>query len=88
MNFPAKRRATWARKEGDETRDKIYNFYAAFWIKHHYGPSIEEIVEGTSISSKSVVHYHIHRMLDKGRLEGDAHVARSIHPAGMEIKMP
>lgn len=88
MNFSTKPRSRKTREDGEKSRREILMFVRLFWMRQHYGPSVEEIMEGAGISSKSVVNYHVNRLIEAGKLEGPPGVARSIHPAGMEIKLP
>ncbi len=51
---------------------------AQFQDENGYPPTIREIVSSTEITSTSVVNYYLNQLEERGYLERDNHVARSI----------
>lgn len=49
----------------------------AFWVVEGFSPSIQDIMEATGISSKSVVRYHILKLERAGIIKRTPKVARS-----------
>jgi SOS-response transcriptional repressor LexA len=72
---------TWHAKQriqGDATREKIMEAIMDFWKANGFSPSIRDIMEHTSISSTSVVNYHLRILQREGRIRRQLNVSRSI----------
>ena len=59
------------------TTDLVLQAIETFWAEEGYSPSIRDIMEATSISSTSVVRYHIDRLEWAGVIERTPGIARS-----------
>lgn len=51
-----------------ETTEKIYDFCKSYIDEHGYAPTIREIGKGVGLSSTSVVHRHMQRLFNEGKL--------------------
>jgi repressor LexA len=69
------------RKSYDRT--KILDFIRRFIEQRGLAPTIGEIQRGLSISSKSVVDFHLKALEDEGRIRRDTQVTRGIDVSGM-----
>lgn len=61
-----------AQKKGECTRKEILGFIIAYMEQHGYSPSYQEIGEAVNLRSKSTIHDHISKMIERGMLETDA----------------
>ena len=49
-----------------DTTDRIWAFITRHMREHGYAPSYKEIITGASISSLSVVDYHLKKLAERG----------------------
>jgi repressor LexA len=61
-----------------ERHRKIMEFLTLFQDGNGYSPSIREIGENIGVNSTSLVDYYLRQLVDKGYIERDQHVSRSI----------
>jgi len=61
-----------------ERHFKIMEYLINFQGKNQYSPSIRQIGENIGVSSTSLVDYYLKQLEDKGYIERDANVSRSI----------
>jgi repressor LexA len=61
-----------------ERHRKIMEFLTLFQEDNGYSPSIREIGENIGVNSTSLVDYYLRQLVDKGYIERDQHVSRSI----------
>lgn len=54
---------------GKRTDEEVLEFIDAFWDEYWTSPSYEQIGNFASVSSKSVVSYHLKRLVAEGALE-------------------
>jgi len=66
-----------------DKRTRILEFIKRFISERGYAPTIGEIQKACSISSKSVVEYHLRALEREGHIRRDAEVTRSIEVSGM-----
>lgn len=67
------------RSEGlGERPIKILQFLSEYQDKHGYSPSIREIGKHIGVDSTSLVDYYLNQLADKGYIERDNRVSRSI----------
>ena len=57
---------------------RILQYVHDFWWDHGYSPSLQEIMDGCGISSKSVVASNVDRLEGRGKLRRKPGTARSI----------
>ncbi len=57
---------------------KMLDFIESYIARHGFAPSVREIVEGTEITTTSVVNYHLGRLEAMGYLSRHPYTARSI----------
>lgn len=57
---------------------KIMEFLGQFQEQNGYSPSIREIGENIGVNSTSLVDYYLRQLVDKGYIERDQHISRSI----------
>ena len=69
---------------GDATRRRIESYFINHWLEHSTAPTFREIARDLSISSTSVVSYHVHKLIREGRLV-QATRGGIIIPKGMTI---
>lgn len=62
-------------------RGAVLAFVTSFWQENGYGPSIREIVEGTGLSSTSMVAFHVNALIAQGKLLKEPNIARTLRPA-------
>ena len=62
------------------TTTAVLEAIKTFWAEHGYSPSIQDILDATDISSKSVVHYHILELERASLMKRTPRVARSYVP--------
>ncbi len=60
------------------TTQTILVFLADFSEQHGWMPTLREICDRCDISSKSVVNYHLHKLVESGHIERELHTARAI----------
>lgn len=72
-----------ATEQGNEAREKIYQYIVDYITEHGYPPTVKEIADGV-YRNNSTVHSHLIMMLDEGVLETDAGTgaARAIRVPG------
>ena len=71
----------YMRKEGQELRAKqkeVLRFIAIFIKNRGFSPSLQEIMDGTGISTKSLVNYYVAQLVELGYLRKDRKISRSI----------
>lgn len=61
-----------------ERHRKIMEFLTIFQEENGYSPSIREIGENIGVNSTSLVDYYLRQLVDKGYIERDSHISRSI----------
>lgn len=61
-----------------ERHQKIMEFLASFQDENGYSPSIREIGENIGVNSTSLVDYYLRQLVDKGYIERNEHISRSI----------
>ena len=61
-----------------ERHQKIMEFLGNFQDDNGYSPSIREIGESIGVNSTSLVDYYLRQLVDKGYIERDNHISRSI----------
>ncbi len=61
-----------------ERHQKIMEFLASFQDENGYSPSIREIGENIGVNSTSLVDYYLRQLVDKGFIERNDHISRSI----------
>jgi repressor LexA len=66
-------------------QERILAFVGDHSDEHGYPPTIREIAEAVSISSTSVVDYHLKALQTKGYLERDSAVSRGIRLTGQAL---
>ena len=69
-------------------RMKTLDFIRDHFARHHYGPTIREILAATSVTSSSVATYHLDRLEEQGYIERQPDLARGIilkDPWGLTI---
>jgi len=66
-----------------EKQERILRFIQDFMDERGYAPTVGEIQKACSISSKSVVDYHLRALERDGKIRRDAEVARGLEIAGM-----
>ena len=57
---------------------QIFDFIAKFLEKKGYAPSIRDVVKGCSISSTSLVQYHLNVLEQRGYIHREPDISRSI----------
>jgi SOS-response transcriptional repressor LexA len=55
--------------ETRRTEEDLLGFIDAYWDEFWTSPSYDQIGLFLGLSSKSTVHHHVHRLVEKGRLE-------------------
>ena len=73
-------------EKGNDTRREILAFIKSYWRSHTMAPSYDEIIQATSISSKSVVKYHLDILKSDGKITFDPNKSRTIRPVGMRVE--
>ena len=58
-----------AKRNGEESRKKIYDFIVSYVSKNNYAPSVREIADGTGFKSSNTVHTHLHKLQEMGVIE-------------------
>ena len=66
-------------------QEKILNFLQHFLAENGYPPTIREIARGCSISSTSVVEYHLKQLQEKGYIRRDPEVSRGIKASRRQL---
>ena len=61
-----------------ERHQKIMEFLSSFQDDNGYSPSIREIGENIGVNSTSLVDYYLRQLVDKGYIERNDHISRSI----------
>ncbi len=56
----------------------IFDFIKTFMQQHSYGPTLREIMAEIAITSTSVVHYHVRRLVEAGFLEKAHGISRGL----------
>ncbi len=56
------------KKQGNSTRERVYNFLVDFITKNGYSPSIKEICSGTGLKSTSSVYCHLGILEKMGKI--------------------
>ena len=51
--------------------NEVYDFIVGYVLLHGYAPSYQNIVEGTTVKSKSCVYDAVKSLLEQGMLETD-----------------
>jgi len=59
-------------------REQIMDFISGFICEKGYAPSVRDIAEGCSISSSSVVQYHLKMLESQGVIHRMRKISRSI----------
>jgi repressor LexA len=68
-----------------EIRERILKFIRHSIDEKGYAPTVRDIMRGCSISSTSVVQYHLNVLEKEGRIHRDPEVFRSIQLVGKDI---
>lgn len=66
------------RKELSEPQKKILAVIQQFWDEKGYAPSVRELLEKANISSTSVVEYYLKQLEERGLIQRDERVSRSV----------
>lgn len=64
-----------------QRREAIFEFITNYHREHGYGPSMREVADACGITSSSIVHGHIERLVADGMLRRTPGIARSYRPA-------
>jgi len=67
-----------------DTRSRILEFIRGFLDERGYAPTVRDIVKGCSVSSSSVVQYHLNVLEEQGHIRRDPEVFRSIRLSAQE----
>ena len=70
------------RKQGNNTRSKIYDFIVEFITTNGYSPTIMEICRGTGIRSSATVHSHLDILEQLGLIQTKDFKPRTISVTG------
>lgn len=71
------------RLNGSAARTRIFNFIVAYKEQHDgNSPSSREIMDGTRVTSTSVVHYHLGVLERDGKIIQNRRTSRSIEIVG------
>ena len=73
-------------KQGNRTRQLIYDFIVAYTKENLFPPTIEEIRTGTGIGSKQTVWYQLQKLEKFGLVELRGETNRGIKLIGYELK--
>jgi len=71
-----------------EKQQYIYSIIDAWWNKHGFAPSIQNIMDITGDKSKGNIHRIIIRLCDLGHCKRLPNTARSIRPSYIKLKRP
>jgi repressor LexA len=66
----------------ERTRDRVMDFIIAFKRRKGYAPTVKEIADNCSITSLSVVQYHLDHLEQAGLISREKNKSRSINPVG------
>jgi len=66
------------RKDLSEAQRKILSVIHQFWEEKGYAPSVRELLEKANISSTSVVEYYLKQLEERGLIQREGRVSRSI----------
>ncbi len=66
------------RRNGNETRHRIYHFLIQFMKENGYAPSVREIGKEVGLSSTASVHQQLVTLQQMGKIYIDPHRARAI----------
>jgi SOS-response transcriptional repressor LexA len=72
-------------EKGDDTRKEILAFIKSYWRTNGISPTFREIITGTSVTTTSVVSYHLDVLQEEGLLTYQKNTNRSIKPTGMRV---
>lgn len=61
------------------TRERVFDFVAAFGRERGYAPSFREVAEALDIASPATVHHHLRSLRDEGRLTYVDRQPRTVH---------
>ncbi len=68
-----------------EKQNKILDFIWRFWIENGYSPAYQDLLETDKITLTSNVRYHLLKMREKGHINYEDNVGRTIRPTDMQI---
>jgi repressor LexA len=66
----------------ERTRDRVLHFITTFKHKKGYAPTVKEIADNCSITSLSVVQYHLDQLEQAGLIKREKNKSRSISTVG------
>jgi|WetSurMetagenome_2_1015567.scaffolds.fasta_scaffold47116_2 repressor LexA len=66
----------------ERTRDRVLNFITAFKRRKGYAPTVKEIADNCTITSLSVVQYHLDQLEQAGLIKREKNKSRSISTVG------
>lgn len=61
------------------TRERVFDFVAAFGRERGYAPSYREIAKGCDIASPATVRHHLRTLRDEGRITYMDRQPRTVH---------
>ncbi len=70
----------------ERTRDRVLDFITTFKRRKGYAPTVKEIAQSCSITSLSVVQYHLDQLEQAGLIRREKNKSRSINPVG-EVRL-
>ena len=73
------------REQGNETRQRMYDFIVEFMTKNGYSPSIREIAEGIGLKSVSNVYDHLTILEQHGKIKMEEGKPRTISLVGYKF---
>ena len=59
-------------------RSRIQKFIREYIFDNHFAPSVRDIQRGCQVSSPSIVHYHLEKLVQQGAIKRLHHLARGI----------
>ena len=65
-------------RKGNRRQSQIYDYIRDFHAKHHYAPTVREIANAMRMSSTSMVVYYLAALRDKGLLDWQPGLSRTI----------
>lgn len=51
--------------------EKVFNAIVDYIKEHGYSPSFRDLCDLTGLKSTSNIHYYVHKLMDKGKIESD-----------------